>query len=175
VTPSADPSTQNPWPNLSCGIFAVRPIILCLSALLVSTLCAHAQAQKLYQCGKTFSQTPCAADAIEKRMYGGPPSEPTTPKPRGFELCAAAAVKATGSLEPESARVQMRGKRRMEVIQYAGEPLPAQRYDLYVSARNDQGMYALNKALSCWLSEDQSRILQFAESEGREASMTSSR
>ncbi len=151
----------------------MRRVIFCLSAWVLATASLGAHAQKLYQCGKTFSQTPCAPDATEKRMHGGSPSSPSAPKPRGFELCAAAGVKATGSLEPESARVHMRGKRRMEVIQYAGEPLPAQRYDLDVSAKNDNGMYALNKSLSCWLSEDQSRILQF--SEAPETGMTSSR
>ncbi len=153
----------------------MRQVIFCLSVWVLASASLDVHAQKLYQCGKTFSQTPCAPDATEKRMYGGSSSAPAAPKPRGFELCAEAAVKATGSLEQESARVQMRGKRRMEVIQYAGEPLPAQRYDLDVSAKNDSGMYALNKSLSCWLSEDQSRILKFSEGEGPEASTTSNR
>ena len=141
----------------------MRPPILVFT-FVVASLGGTAHAQKLYQCGKTFSQTPCAIDAAERRLHTMGASDPALPAPKlkGFDLCAAAAAKATGTLEPESARAQARAPRKMEVIQYAGAALPAQRYELEVTAKNENGMYALTRAVTCWVSEDQSRILQFS-------------
>jgi hypothetical protein len=119
-------------------------------------------AQKVYQCGKTFSQTPCAIDAVERQLPQAGAGQATDGANPKHDVCAAAAVRVTGTLEPETARVRPRGKRSMETIEYAGQTLPVVRVDLDVSAKNEHGMFALNRSVTCWLSEDQRRILRMA-------------
>jgi hypothetical protein len=53
------------------------------------------------------------------------------------------------------------GQRVTEVIQYAGQPMPAHRYDLTLDSKNTYGVYTGPIPYSCWLSEDQARVLQF--------------
>ncbi len=137
----------------------MKPVLLVAIAALSFALAPAVRAQQLYRCGNTYSQTPCAADAKPTRLHQGSAPEKAA-GPAGFELCSAAAVKAVRSPEPESARVQPVGERVSQVIQYAGKPLAAHRYDLTVDAKNRGGVYAGPVAFSCWLSEDQARVLQ---------------
>ena len=119
-----------------------------------------AQSQQLYKCGNTYSQTPCATDAKPTRLHQGAAPD-KAPGASGFALCAIAAKSSVGTPEPESARVQPLGQRVSEVIQYSGQPLPAHRYDLTVDAKTQYGVFSGPVASSCWLSEDQARVLQF--------------
>lgn len=123
-------------------------------------LAPSANSQQMYKCGNTYSQTPCAADAKPARLHQGTAPD-KAPGASGFELCAVAAKNAVGTPEPESARVQPLGQRVSEVIQYAGQPLSAHRYDLTVDAKTQYGVFSGPVAHSCWLSEDQARVLQF--------------
>jgi len=118
-------------------------------------------AQPMYKCGNTYSQTPCAPDAAAKRVYSGAAPAPA-PGLSGYALCAAAAPKATGSPEPETARVRQIGERRAEIIQFAGQGTATHRYDLGVDAKTRYGVYSGEVAYACWVSEDQRRILQFS-------------
>jgi hypothetical protein len=119
---------------------------------------AHAQ---VYRCGSTYSQTPCAPDATAKNIRPGA-AVTRGPGMWGYELCAARAPSETGSPEPETARVRQVGDRRIEVIQFAGRPVAAHRYDLHVQAKTANGVYGAPVIYSCWLSEDQARLLEFA-------------
>ncbi|HEY0817417.1 MAG TPA: hypothetical protein VGD46_01480 [Rhizobacter sp.] len=135
-------------PLIQAGIFAV----IAGSAGLASA--------QMYKCGSTFSQTPCAPDAVAR-----PSASPATPDGpaglSGYELCAAAARRMANSPEPETARIQPVGERRSEVIQYAGKPIATHRYDLTIDAKTAFGVFSGPAAHACWLSEDQRRVLQF--------------
>lgn len=130
------------------------------------TLASVAHSQQLYKCGNTYSQTPCATDAKPTRLHqGAAPEKP--PGASGFELCALEAKSAVGTPEPESARVRQVQQRVSEVIQYSGQPLSSHRYDLTVDARTQHGVFSGPVAYSCWLSEDQARVLQFGPRRGQ--------
>jgi hypothetical protein len=129
----------------------------------ITALLAHigpACAQKMYKCGSTFSQTPCGPDAAAKTLPSGAAAD-SLPGLSGYELCVAAAGKFSGP-EPESARIQPLGERKSEVIQYAGKAMAAHRYDLAIDAKTQYGVYSGVRPYSCWLSEDQRRVLQFS-------------
>lgn len=131
--------------------------------LLLLGLCAAASpapAQQLYRCGNTYSQTPCSSEAKPARLFQGATPE-KAPGLTGYELCAASAASRVATPEPESARIEPLGQRVSEAIQFAGKPLAAQRYDLTVDAKTSYGVYSGPVAYSCWVSEDQARILQF--------------
>jgi hypothetical protein len=115
---------------------------------------------QMYKCGNTFSQTPCAPDAVAKPMQ--PSAAPgAATDVTGYDLCAAAARKMVSSPEPETARIQPVGERRSEVIQYAGKPIATHRYELAIDAKTPNGVYSGLQPYACWLSEDQRRVLQF--------------
>ncbi len=119
------------------------------------------QAQQLFKCGNTYSQTPCAPDATPKRgLSGGSAAAATGDKPSGLALCSAQALTRIDSPEPETAQVSPVGQRKTEVIQYANQPIMAVRYDLSVRAKTQYGVYGQPLSFACWLSEDQLRVLQ---------------
>ncbi len=130
------------------------------SIVLCAPLAAPAQSSSLYRCGNTYSQTPCAADAQPARLHRDAAAERPAVA-TGFDLCAAAARRRVESPEPESARIVPIGARTSEVITYAGQPLSAHRYDLSIDAKTAYGVFSGPVAYSCWLSEDQARVLQF--------------
>ena len=136
--------------------------VLSLSLL---ALAVPAIAQQLYRCGNTYSQTPCAADAASRSVYSGA-APARAPGLSGYELCVAHAVKYVASPEPESARTMPVGQRKTEVIQYAGKSVAAHRFDLAVDAKTAYGVYSGPMLYSCWLSEDQARMLQFRRGSG---------
>lgn len=133
---------------------------LTIGPLAFLAMASAAHAQQLYKCGNTYSQTPCATDAKPTRLHQGAAPD-RAPGATGFELCASKAKSAVGTPEPESARVQPLGQRLSEVIQYSGQPLSTHRYDLTVDAKTQYGVFSGPVAYSCWLSEDQARVLQF--------------
>lgn len=127
---------------------AALPGVRRFTALLLLAL--PATAQTLYRCGNTYSQTPCSDQAQRLRVYAASAPQAVA-GPRGFALCAA---KLPAEL---SARAQPLGKRRTEVIPYAGQPMQALRFDLQVLP---EGGHPAQR-YACWLSEDQARLLQF--------------
>lgn len=134
------------------------------SYLIVAALVGHAglaSAQQMYKCGSTYSQTPCAPDAVAKPVQSS--AAPDAPAGlTGYELCAASARRMVNSPEPESTRIQPIGARRSEVIQYAGKAIATHRYDLAVDAKTPYGVFSGLQPYACWLSEDQRRVLQFS-------------
>jgi hypothetical protein len=140
--------------------FSLGLFILC-----IATVSGLATAQQLYKCGNTYSQIPCAADAAPKKVFSS--SAPAKAAgSTGYELCAAHAVKTVLSPEPETARTAAVGQRKAEVIQYAGQSIVSQRFDLTVDAKTQYGVYSGPIAYACWLSEDQARVLQFRRNTG---------
>lgn len=132
-----------------------------LLPLLLAVAAGAVQAQTLYRCGNTYSQVPCAPDAVARPGRSDAPAEKTG-GPQGYELCASHAPTAIDTPEPHSARVQQIGLRKAEVIQYADKPVASHRYDLSVDAKTAYGVFSGPQPYSCWLSEDQRRVLQFA-------------
>lgn len=135
--------------------------------LILALVAGHAglaSAQQMYKCGNTFSQTPCAPDAVARPVQSAAAPETPAGGLSGYELCAAAARKMVQTPEPETARIQPIGERRSEVIQYAGKPIATHRYDLSIDAKTPYGVYSGLQPYACWLSEDQRRVLQFRSS-----------
>lgn len=147
------------FPGLKCS--AIQALLVLTVAWMGMT---PAQAQQMYQCGRTYSQTPCGDDAAVKALPSSQDPE-AAPKDAGFGLCSAMARKDHGGPEPESARIQQIGERKSEVIQYAGKSLVAHRFDVGVDAKTPYGVYSGVTPYACWLSEDQRRVLRFAASE----------
>lgn len=129
--------------------------------LLMAAGASGAAAQTMYRCGNTYSQTPCAPQAVPQRGHADAPAEKAGGA-QGYDLCASRAPESVQTPEPQSARVQQVGLRKAEVIQYAGKPIAAHRYDLTVDAKTGYGVYSGPQPYSCWVSEDQRRVLQFA-------------
>jgi hypothetical protein len=137
----------------------LKPLIPAAVLVAVAASAGPASAQ-MYKCGSTFSQTPCAPDAVAKPAPSSAAPDAAAGL-AGYELCAAAARRMANSPEPETARVQPVGERRSEVIQYAGKPIATHRYDLTIDAKTRYGVFSGPTAHACWLSEDQRRVLQF--------------
>ncbi|HEY4083547.1 MAG TPA: hypothetical protein VGM81_22900 [Burkholderiaceae bacterium] len=139
---------------------SIRSIV---ALALFGALAVPACAQQMYKCGSTYSQTPCASDAELKRARPDAVADkPASVGPIGYELCASSAPHMVGSPEPESARVQRMGEVHTDVINYAGKSVAARRYDLSVDFKTTYGVYSGPRAYSCWISEDERRVLQFA-------------
>jgi len=124
--------------------------------LLLPGVCA---AQQLYRCGSTFSQTPCATAASAVRVpSGAAPDAPPASQPK--ELCSAATVGVMQLPDANMARVESVVKGSSEAIQYAGQPMVARTYLVSVNVANACGMYAGAKVHTCYVSEDEQRVLK---------------
>ena len=121
---------------------------------------ALASAQQMYRCGSTYSQTPCGPTATATRT----PSDVPPDKAAGSQAGAACTAQAPQLLnvpDPTALRVLSTSASRAEVIQYSGQPVVALRYDLRISTVSPAGVWLAARAYSCFLSEDQQRILKF--------------
>ena len=119
------------------------------------------EAQQLYRCGNTFSQTPCAAAASAVRISPAAAPEPP-PGPHGKELCSSSAPRLLQLTDPNTARIESIVKVDSEVIQYAGQPIAARKYLMSINATNVYGVYMGARSYACYLSEDERRILKVA-------------
>ena len=126
----------------------------------------HAQSQQLYRCGSTYSQTPCATDAVKLQVApnaGGP-----VPRPAPTTgLCTQRFLEHVSLKDPESARYRV-VKSNMTVIRYAEQPMAASKYLIFVNAKNSYGGYAGEELYLCYLSEDEKRVLAIAKPGSRE-------
>jgi hypothetical protein len=131
-----------------------------LTTLVAATLGAGAaDAQTLYRCGNTYSQTPCAADAASARVPSSAAPDPASGT-AGQELCATDGLAQLAFPDPESTRIRSVNRAGTEVIQYAGKSVVARRYNLLVNTRNVQGAYTGERVYPCYLSEDERRVLK---------------
>ncbi|HZE91127.1 MAG TPA: hypothetical protein VE029_05360 [Rhizobacter sp.] len=131
-------------------------------ALFLISLCslpALCLAQPLYKCGNTYSQTPCAPDATTKRIAtGAAPDQPQAS--HGKDLCASAGVALMQFPDPDSTQLKSVNKAPSEVIQYAGQPVAAHRFDMLINTKNGYGAYTGERLYPCYLSEDEQRVLR---------------
>ena len=134
-----------------------RAIVAELVALCAAPLASNAQ--QLYRCGNTYSQTPCAPDAKAARVPSGAAPD-ATPGLRGKDLCVSEGPKLLRFPDPESTRFGPVARGGAQVIQYADKPTVAQRYDMVINTKNTQGAYTGDALYACFVSEDQSRILK---------------
>lgn len=118
------------------------------------------QAQTVYRCGNTVSQTPCGPDAQVRQLPSAGPKASAPAALKGQALCTEFAIQHSGTPDPASARVKLLQPRRAEVIRYADQPVAAYRYDLSVDVKTAHDLYIGPQRYSCWLSEDQARLLQ---------------
>jgi hypothetical protein len=119
-----------------------------------------ASAQKMYRCGNTFSQTPCASDArtveVRKDSLATPP-----PGLRGQDLCRTDAAQQLRLPDPASTQIVSVVKQDAEALQVAGSPVFARKYTVVLNAKNTQGAYQGDTAYSCYLNETETRIIKF--------------
>jgi len=117
-------------------------------------------AQPMYRCGSTYSQTPCDPTAKATRTF----ADVLPDRPAGSQAgatCAAQAIQLLNVPDPAALRVLSTSESRAEVIQYSGQPVVALRYDLNISTVSSAGVWLAARPYSCFLSEDQQRILKF--------------
>ncbi len=134
---------------------------IAVAAALAACIGLPVSAQTLYRCGKTFSQTPCGADAQPLKLHRG--GDPTSPPEAGAgaQACTKAArmqlnVPARHTLEIERAQA---GK--PEAIVFADQPMVARTLTLELAQMN--GPVLVNThAARCHLSEDGQRVLRLA-------------
>lgn len=132
---------------------------LLLTMIATCLAAGTAGAQTLYRCGNTYSQTPCAASAASARITANAVPD-ASPGSAGQELCASEGVAQLAFPDPDSTRVRTITKVGTEVIQYAGKPIAARRYNLLINTKNAQGAYTGDRAYLCYLSEDERRVLK---------------
>lgn len=135
-----------------------RPQVILALTLLCSGSVA---AQTMYRCGSTYSQTPCGPAATATRT----PSDVPADGPADQQPGAACAREAPGQLnvpDPTQLRVLSTSAGRAEVIQYAGQPVAARRFELSISTVSPAGVWLPARGYTCHLSEDQQRLLKFA-------------
>ncbi|MBC7995088.1 MAG: hypothetical protein H7Z15_17805, partial [Rhizobacter sp.] len=115
--------------------------------------------QQLYRCGNTYSQTPCAPDAASARISAGAAPAPA-PGAVGKDVCATDGVARMNFPDPESTRIRSVTKAGAEVIQYAGKPMAARKYQLAINTKDHAGAYTGDRVYLCYLSEDERRVLK---------------
>ncbi len=132
------------------------------STLAFAALCAwplHTFSQQLYRCGNTYSQTPCAPDAASARISAGAAPAPAAGAV-GKDVCATDGVAMMNFPDPESTRIRSVTKAGAEVIQYAGKPIAARKYQLAINTKDRAGAYTGDRVYLCYLSEDERRVLK---------------
>jgi hypothetical protein len=114
----------------------------------------------VYRCGTIYSQAPCGSGTEAVILHAGNSS--ALPAGQGdFALCSKRAVEASRTTDPSSARVVQVGARVADVIDYGSRPIVSHRYELTIEAMNDAGVITRPQPMTCWLSEDRARVLQF--------------
>ena len=138
--------------------------ILGLAAACALGAASASQAQPVYRCGNTYSQKPCAADAQPAPVMRNTRPDGATPgaadgSGRGAELCKAQLPQAIRLDDPYSAKIEVMGGARHDVVRYAGQPTVSRRYAVLVNAKNLNGAYMGQRTFHCHLSEDEARLL----------------
>ncbi len=128
----------------------------------VALACGSAHAQ--YKCtgadGKvTFQQAPCA---------GGTPLRPTAngaepPRIGGKALCEMYARKTSFFKDPESIRLVLVGYAGARTVAIGGHVVVSRSYSLLINGKNSYGAYGGETLYTCFLSQDEQRVLQFVQ------------
>ncbi len=131
-----------------------------LLMLVASTCSTQAFAQKLYRCGNQFSQTPCSGEAVGKAL----PSAAITTSgdgKQGVTTCSKAFIQSLSLPDSHSAEVESATRGKAAAIEYANQPMVARTIDVSVSVRNGLGSKVGARNATCYLSEDEQRVLKF--------------
>jgi hypothetical protein len=159
----------------SCRWRAWAPIVLALAGASSVPASVHAQQPKLHRCGNTFSQTPCeygAAPITVKPSTSAPTAERSK---AGLQLCSNDIATRVGATDARPAQVRAAGERKAEVITFAGTPTVAYRYDFGVSIRQPGALLEGMSSWTCWVSEDQARVLRMSASDDAGAARNDAR
>jgi hypothetical protein len=133
-----------------------------LSVVVVSAtvvLPTASMSQQLYRCGNKYSQTPCDAEAKPARVPSGAAPDQAK-RSHGKDLCLAEGPQKLGFSDLESTRISSVAKGAAEVIQYADQPIVAHKYVMTINTKDAYGAYIGERPYSCFLSEDEHRILK---------------
>ncbi len=136
-------------------------------------LCATglAGAQTMYRCGNTFSQKPCGDSATTVKVpANAAPSEASAPAPAqasggAGQACSSAAISAASRNDGSKLRVEGIRPAGTGVVQYAGQAVAGRKYVVQLAAVSPTGMPLGQVALTCYLSEDDRRVLRITESD----------
>lgn len=121
-----------------------------------------AQAGTLYRCGNTFSQIPCGDNAQTVQVQGGEAGKNAVPAELAKHVCVSDLRKWVPFPDPDNLKIESMSRGTPEIIEYAGTKLMARRYELRVNLPNA----APGRNYSCFVSEDNQRILKVSASGG---------
>jgi hypothetical protein len=159
----------------SCHWRAWAPIVLALVGASSACASVHAQQPKLHRCGNTFSQTPCeygGASITVKPSTSAPTAERSK---AGLQLCSNDIAMRIGATDARPVQVRAVGERKAEVITFAGTPTVAYRYDFGVAMRQPGALLEGMSTWTCWVSEDQARVLRSSASDDSSAARDDAR
>lgn len=137
-------------------LFPTPTTLLLSGALLLST---PAFGQKLYRCGNNFSQTPCSSDGTGKTLPNAAIATSTENK-QGVSSCGKAMIKLLNLPDTHSADIEAATRGKTTTIEYAGQPMVARTVAISVSVRNALGTKLGLRSATCYLSEDEQRVLK---------------
>lgn len=150
-----------------------------MAVLATALLASSAQAQTMYRCGSTFSQTPCGSDAKSVRVSPSDLSSDTVAKqavlaaqkqPAPSQEVIAANIETcerrirTAMKDPDAARIS-EGARGGPSVEYEdGRSYPVVRYFFKVNGKNGYGGYVGDKLYVCVYDLGEKRIVRIRES-----------
>ncbi len=147
-------------------MFSARTVIvqvLLVTAALLSG--GTAFAQKLYRCGNNFSQTPCSGEATGKPLPSAANSV-TVNADKGLNACTSAVLVNMDVPTTHRASIESAVRGKSASISYANQPVVARSYLVSVAIRDAVGSKVGAKAVNCYLSEDEQRVLKVEPSKG---------
>lgn len=121
-----------------------------------------ASAGTLYRCGNTFSQIPCGNNAQAVQVQGGEVGKSAVSPEQAKHVCVNDLRKWVPFPDPDNLKIESMSRGTPEIIEYAGTKLMARRYELRVNLANA----APGRNYSCFVSEDNQRILKISASGG---------
>lgn len=133
-------------------------------------LVACANAQGVYRCGNTFSETPCGPDA---KVLIAPPAAPAKlerpadipPSAEKIEANKAVCEKKTREAmkDPESTKIKSVSRGGTALQRLAGRVFYGISYNMNVNAKNSYGGYTGEKLYNCVFSLDETTFLGIQE------------
>lgn len=110
-------------------------------------------ADKVYRCGDTFSQVPCAPDAKELNVRADGSKAPTS------GICGERLRGELGVTDADSLRITASSDGKLAPFEYTGKKILARHYQLSVASRQPSGAYQPAGRYACITSEDGFRVL----------------
>lgn len=130
----------------------LMPVLLLLNLYGVTVTPVQA-AEKVYRCGDTFSQVPCAPDAKELNVRADGSKAPTS------SACVDQLRQEFGASDPGSLRITASSDGKLAPFEYAGTKILARHYQFSVVSRLPNGGYQTVGRYACVTSDDGFRVL----------------